>query len=217
MASMTPKRRKLIKDALKAKGKTRVWLARLLGIDKSQITLMLQEPGKGRRKPRGISVEEWELMARELGLPPDAPSDMHPEGVIGGLQVKGRISGGLWVARDNPTAGIAERRVGAVFNERYPVEDQTAYRIDAPGLSGEIYEVGDFVIAVPFKDYRSKPLARDLVIIKETKGDVFRLMLRRAAVSGGKVTLKPVLSSTTDEPGDYEIVALVIGFQRYHD
>lgn len=218
---MTPELRKMIRDALKAKGKSQAWLGRLLGVDRSQITLMLKEPAKGRRgkKPRSISVQEWQLMATELGLPMRGLGDVTPEGAIGGLQVRGRISGGLWVAEADPLSGIDETRVGAVFNERYPVEDQTAYRIDAPGLPGEVYEVGDYVIAVPFKEYRSKILARDLVVIKETRGDVHRLMLRRAASENGKVVLRPVLSTAVDEPASdgFEVLALVIGFQRYHD
>lgn len=165
---------------------------------------------KEGEKPRRVSYEEVETIARHFGVDAPTAGELRYAEQAGAVPVRGRISERVWVA---DLAGKVDREIGAVMHRSYPLSDQSAYQIDAAGLPGEVYEPGDYLITVPFSSYRARPLVKDLIVVKREKDGLVSYGLRRANEEKGHIVLEPVLEGA-DPSSDGELFALVIGFHR---
>lgn len=167
-------------------------------------------------KAREITSIDLKKVADAWGLNPPDFDALTGRQILGGVAVVGRINERAWVDDAQIATDQAPvRRVAGVIHERYPLADQAAYEIDAPGLDGEIFEPGDIVLTVPFARYRSQPQPRDLIVVRRRRGDLANLTLRRATLEAGTIVLRPVLDgAATVEDGD-ELLRLVVGFMRY--
>lgn len=190
-----------IREGLKKAGRNQSDLARLLEVDPSQITRMMQ----GGRK---LSPDEAILIAEFLRLPiPSSALKLARAGnKLRGVKVVGMLSSGLWRDARAPISDVPDA-VGAVIDDRYPVEEQTAYRVvSEPAMSSRL-QAGDFVIVVPFSRYRSRPLPGDIVVRELRREELLSHTLVRCTRDG-------LFDMMTGEaaPDDSEFVGLYVGF-----
>lgn len=108
------------------------------------------------------------------------------------------------------------RRIGGVANDRYPVEDQSAYDLDEATVAGD-YLAGDSIFTVPFESYRARPLPRDVVIVEREENGFVSYSLYRTIRTDAEPLLEAMMAyddPTPIGPQAVKIVGLVIGFFR---
>lgn len=181
------------------------------GLNAPKLSLIL----KGERDVSGAELID---MARHFGVPlpiGEAEGTLLPLGAQKGqVPMVGRIGEEAGWIKSGESKPV-NRWVNGVTDDRYPLEDQSAYELVADTSDGE-YRAHDLIYTVPFAKYRSKPLPTDeVVVLREIEG--FKIhSLRRAITTDVGIALTP-LQSTLDPPPPNEkhmIVGLVIGFFR---
>jgi hypothetical protein len=204
--------REWLEGVLKATGRNRSQLGVLLQGHRSAGTKIFN----GQRK---ITVEDLEKLQREWGVAPPGSLYAKPEprsGTLtqhpdrGGIPVRGRIASHTWIVEEDRHPGL---RIGGVFDKSYPLSDQSAYQIDSPGRPGERYQVGDFVITVPFASYRAKVLVGDVIVTRRIRQRLISYDLRRAVEIGDKVVLQPMLEGSEGGDSTDQPYGLVIALQ----
>jgi transcriptional regulator with XRE-family HTH domain len=193
-----------LRASLAKTGKKQADLARILQISPGQVSRIFSAE-------RRLKYVEVVNLAKALGVDTPAMGELRISREPEGIPVVGRISESLWTSEVR--GGDPQRKIGAVLHAAYPAGDQVTFEVDSPGLPGEKLALGDFVIAVPFTTYRARPLPGDLLVCRRSRGDLSSYTLRRAAVEGGALVLRPVLEGSGDDPGEPH--ALVISVQSY--
>lgn len=194
---------KWLREALESTGVKQSELARHLGLNRSQVQRMCA----GTRQ---ISAGELETICNFLALtPPGIAENLIPTTAqIAGIPVVGHIAPNTWRESGSVTSGLAV--IPAVNDGRFPITSQSAYRIDEAATSESI-EVGDYIIAVPYADFRKSPLERDLLVRKRLRSNLESFQLLR--FKGGKF-VNCVTGNEEPVLDTLEIVGLVIGLHR---
>ena len=186
--------------ALREPGKNQARLAEYLGKDKSAVTRILAGE-------QDITVDEFAAMMRFFGAAPDSELTEHE--LVGSVEMAGRIGDDVWTS----CALKLTERVGAVSAD-YPLEEQRAYKVVEATTDGQ-YADGDIIFTVPFQNYRIKPAANDLIVVRAERAGLVRFSLRRARRKGitGAVVLERL--GPGPAPDEDEVpVGLMIGHYR---
>lgn len=170
-------------------------LAEYIGIQPYSLSELL----KGGRR---IQLDEWPKIKEFFGSsPPD--DELHPTEKPRGVRIMGMLGDDYWVVA---TKSPDDRIIGSPVTE-FPVESQSAYEAGEPSVDGIIAK-GDVLFTVPFSDYRTKPLAGDLLVIRRMKDDLANFSLQIVDAETGR--LSPYLVGGKTTPND-EPIAVVIG------
>lgn len=164
---------------------------------------------KGKRRVKASEIAKMRAFFASAGpvVAPQAPSK------AGGVSVMGTVGGIDW---SESVRAIGRQPVEGVADDRYPLEEQTAYRVDADSIDGE-FRAGDFVVTAPFpNELRTKAIAGDVLLVryvlKDTK--LFRLTLKRATYCNDGLAMVPVFSDTPDVPSTERAVGILIALRR---
>lgn len=196
-----------LKQGLTKAGKNQSDLARYLGYDPSTVSRMLS----GERR---LKADEISKIADFFGLTPYGPEQQnHPQAVQPAAVIQGRvpvvgiISPGRW---DDPgAASYGVPAVAAVIDERWPIEDQSAYVLDAFPIASSRLQRGDKLITVQFSKYRVRPISGDNLVRKRIRGGLISYQLL-SCTSEGLVDV--VTGERADEDG--ELIGLVVSVSR---
>jgi hypothetical protein len=142
--------------------------------------------GKMLMGKRRILASDLQIIARYVGIPP--PSILTSAGTFGETgHVQPRayvreagVIGAHWVENPSETlAGSGAGHASIVADDRFPVDEQAAYM--APdithlslGVHGRTY-----VVTVPWRDYRVKPLNGDLAVLRQERAELVSFSLAR--------------------------------------
>ena len=120
------------------------------------------------------------------------------------IKVSGRVTMRAYDAVDETEpAQIA----GHADSERFHVDDQVAFEITASVESAGLIK-GDYVIAVPFGDYRADMKHNASVIFKRSRDDLVGWSLAKATVSRGKISYASLIGDIPEGEPDYIVIAL---------
>ena len=192
---------KWIKDGLAASGKSQAALARHLEVAPARISELLH--GKRKLQLNEVrSIQAFLGVTVPIGLSPAPPTSY-------GVKFMGSVGSSQWHESDtvftDPRAFIAP-----YLDPRYPTESQSIFRIDAPSHDGRLTE-GDYVTVVPFGQFRSDPIAEDLIVCGRKKQNLKQFVLREAKRSTkGDVHLEPLLSGDKNQSKTQSIEPLFL-------
>lgn len=213
MRGMDQKERNAWLEAkLKETGISASRVAEVLGIHRSQLSRKNPKNGSRRR----LSDEDIAKICEAFGWDNPLRRELAAGSALGGIPVVGRLAENLWLQSDAPEQPREEKvglgRTSGFIRPAYPIEEQVGFLVEVPGLAGENFRVGDYIVAVPFAKYRSTPNPNDLLVIRRRNRGLESLALRRAVRIDGIIELKAVLQkSVTQLEADKEIIGLVIG------
>lgn len=197
---------KWIRSGLKKPGKSQAGLARKLGIDRSQITKMLDDK-------REIKASELSKISEYLEeAEPTGVSASHLSTQIPRAKYMGTIGLNAWVDKghlflDDSTV------IPAHPDARYPPDIQSYFKLLVGSTDGELRS-GDYLITVPFSRFRGQPIVNDLIVCRRTRRGMEQSVLRRALEGSKAPSLEPLLegdagaSDPVDEVASFLVIAL---------
>lgn len=182
-----------IKQGLTQSKRSQSDLARHLGLDPSAITRILSGE-------RSLKSHEINNIAAYFGL--SVPTNVSTLWI----DVVGVICPGRWT---EPGAAI-HSRAAAMVDQRWAVEDLSAYQIDATPHPTSALRSGDVLITVDYQKYRPRPLPCDHIVRRRTRNELVSYQLLHCV--GG--SLVDALSGEPDTEIQGDLVALAINLQR---
>lgn len=165
-----------IKEALKQPGKSQAGLGRALGVHRGQVTRLLD----GDRR---LQIAEIEACEDYLGVPLEPLVRAKGSRGSTGLMLMGVIDGS-WRERGQPQ----KTTVRPVADQRYPEEDQHAFRLEMPSTD-HAFRPGDTLIGVDWSAYRSAPQVGDYMIQEADRNGLASFSLWKAERVGKEIEL----------------------------
>lgn len=200
-----------IRKRLDQLGMKQTQLAKLLN-HKDHTKLNKQLNGK-----QEISSVDLKKIDDIIGLTSQEPTEMIRKGLIpapakeGEIVVVGVIAKGRWDDL-NANSQILRPVIPGVIDEKWPIEDQAGYILDAVPAIPSKFQQGATIITVDYSKYRTRPLAGDDLIRKVTREDglvSYQLLLCASGELVNVLTGKPA-----DNEG--ELIGLVIESRNRH-
>jgi transcriptional regulator with XRE-family HTH domain len=170
-----------IKAELKRQKRTQRALAKAMGVNPSQVTLMLQ--GK-----RDIKADELEILSAFFGKPVPAPGamDSRRAAPVQSVPVQGVLGVGMWFERGTTLGSNGVHHVPWVPDPRLHGMPQYARLVET---ENDQVSRGDYAIFVPFDMVRRAPQDGDLVHAMQIRDHLEEHSLRLVKVKGNKVEL----------------------------